>query len=126
MTEKQEEQKKEDVLLVAEVRAHFLDGATVNLLPFKNEEDVRAEVNKFIEDWSKTGFLLKGNFMYPWHQVKSVEVLSVRSMTHAEAQPYLTDWERDTEAQKVFWKTRTPKGKEQPKGGGAQGGSPGH
>lgn len=119
MAEKQEEQKKEDVLLVAEVRAHFLDGATVDLLPFKNEEDVRAEVNKFIEDWSKTGFLLKENFIYPWHQVKSVEVLSVRSMTHAEAQPYLDDWDRDTEAQRAFWKTRKPKAKEESKAGGA-------
>src|ERR1700760_1160983 len=96
---------KEDIILIAEVRAHFHDGETIELLPFKHEEDVRAEVNKFIEDWSKTGFLLKQNLMYPWHRVRVVEVVSVQAMTHAQAAPYVEQWNRDTEAQKTFWKT---------------------
>jgi hypothetical protein len=102
--------KKDDVLLVAEVKAHFHNGDTVDLLPFKHETDVRAEVNKFIEDWVKTGFLLKENFLYPWHQVKTVEVVSVRALTYSQAAPYLEDWRQDTEAQRVFWKTRKPTG----------------
>jgi hypothetical protein len=106
---------KEDVILTAEVRAHFLDGETVDLLPFKHEEDVRAEINKFIEDWSKTGFLLKERFMYPWHQVKQVEVVSVQAMTHAQATPYFDQWRQDTEAQKTFWKTRKPQAKKEEK-----------
>jgi len=115
MAEDKKDEPKEDILLIAEVRAHFLDGETVELLPFKNEEDVRAEVNKFIEDWSKTGFLLKENFMYPWHRVKEVEVVSVQAMTHAQAAPYLDQWDQDTEAQKFFWKTRKPQGKKEEK-----------
>jgi hypothetical protein len=110
---------KEDIILVAEVRAHLLDSGTVDLLPFKHEEDVRAEINKFIEDWSKTGFLLKENLIYPWHQVKLVEVVSVQAMTHAQASPYFEQWRQDTEAQKVFWKTRKPQGKKEEKTEGA-------
>jgi hypothetical protein len=106
---------KEDLILVAEVRAHFLDGEKVDLLPFKHEEDVRAEVNKFIEDWSKTGFLLKENSMYPWHRVKAVEVVSVQAMTHAQAAPYFERWRQDTEAQKTFWKTRKSQAKKEEK-----------
>jgi hypothetical protein len=105
---KDKNEPKQDVILIAEVRAHFLDGDAVDLLPFKHEEDVRAEVNKFIEDWSKTGFLLKENFMYPWQRVKEVEVVSVQAMTHAQAAPYIEQWRHDTEAQRVFWKTRKP------------------
>lgn len=104
---------KEDVILIAEVRAHFYDGETVDLLPFKHEEDVRAEVNKFIEDWSKTGFLLKQNFMYPWTRVQAIEVVSVHAMTHAQAAPYVEQWKQDTEAQKAFWKTRKPQAKKE-------------
>jgi hypothetical protein len=100
---------KEDVLLVAHVRALFLNGDAIDLLPFKHEEDVRAEINKFIEDWVRTGFLLKDNHLYPWHLVKSVEVVSVKALPRAEAQPYLEIWRLDTEAQKQFWKTRKPK-----------------
>lgn len=115
MAEDKKDGPKEDVILIAEVRAHFLDGKTVDLLPFKHEEDVRAEVNKFIEDWSKTGFLLKQNVMYPWHQVKMVEVISVQAMTHAQAAPYIDQWNQDSEAQKSFWKTRKPQAKKEEK-----------
>ncbi len=107
------DEPKEDIILIADVRAHLRDGETVDLLPFKHEEDVRTEVNRFIEDWSKTGFLLKDNLMYPWNRVKLVEVVSVQAMTHAQAAPYVDQWNQDTEAQKVFWKTRKPQGKKE-------------
>ncbi len=113
----------EDVILTAEVRAHFIDGETVDLLPFKHEDDVRAEINKFIEDWSKTGFLLKGNLMYPWHRIKLVEVVSVQALTRAQATPYFEQWRQDTEAQKAFWKTRKPQAKKEEK---QQSGPPPH
>jgi len=105
------EEPNEDAILIAEVRATMLDGETVALLPFKHEEDVRAEVNKFVGDWAKTGFLLKDNFLYPWHRVKAVEVASVQRMTRSQAQPYLDAWTEDTEAQKTFWKTHKRKSK---------------
>ncbi len=110
--EKEKDAPKEDVILIAEVRAYLVSGETIDLLPFKHEEDVRAEINKFIEDWSKTGFLLKENFLYPWEQVKLIEVASVKAMSHAEAKPYLEEWQRDSDAQKAFWKTRKAKAKE--------------
>lgn len=114
MAEDKEESKapNEDVLLVAHVRALFLNGDSVDLLPFKHEADVRAAINGFIEDWVRTGFLLKENRLYPWHQVKHVEVVSVKALSHAEAQPYLEVWRLDTEAQKEFWKTRKTQQKE--------------
>jgi len=111
--EDKKDEPKEDIILIAEVRAHLHDGETIDLLPFKHEEDVRSEVNKFIEDWSKTGFLLKQNFMYPWTRVKVVEVVSVQAMTHAQAAPYVDQWNQDTEAQKAFWKTRKPQAKKE-------------
>ncbi len=120
MTEKHAEQKR-DVLLIAEVKAYLLDGETVELLPFKHEKDVRAEVNTFIEDWSKTGFLMKDGTCYPWHRVKSVEITSVNAMTHAEAAPYLQAWRQDTERQKRFWKTVEPQAKEEKDEGGGSG-----
>jgi hypothetical protein len=109
------DQPKEDIILIAEVRAHLHDGETIDLLPSTHEEDVRTEVNQFIDDWSKTGFLLKENFLYPWHRVKVVEVMSVQAMTHAQAAPYIDQWNQDTEAQKAFWKTRKPQAKKEEK-----------
>ncbi len=116
MADEEKNKPKEDVILIADVKAYLLNGETVELLPFKHEEDVRAEVNKFIEDWVKTGFLLKENYLYPWNQVKLVEVVAVQAMTHSEAAPYLEIWQQDTEAQKAFWKTRKPKGKDEGNG----------
>ncbi len=113
---------KEDILLVAQVRAFLLNGEAIDLLPFKHEDDVRVEVNKFIEDWAKSGFLLKENLLYPWHQVKMLEVVSVLALTHAQAEPYLEDWRRDTDAQKAFWKTRKPESKQEEKKEGNSGG----
>lgn len=107
-----EEAPKDTNLLIAQVRANLLTGEVINLLPFKHEEDVRAEINKFIEDWVKTGFLLKENFLYPWTQVKNIEVVWVKAMAPAEARPYIEVWRDDTEAQKVFWKTRKLQGKQ--------------
>lgn len=127
MAEKSENESKPkaDILLIAKVRAFLVNGETIDLLPFKHEEDVRVEVNKFIEDWAKTGFLLKENFLYPWSQVKMIEVVSVEVMTHAEAQPYLDDWREDSAAQKSFWKTRKPQTKQEEKKEG-NGGNAGH
>ncbi|AXC11545.1 hypothetical protein ACPOL_2221 [Acidisarcina polymorpha] len=111
MAEKSEEQPKDDLLLVAHVRARLLGGEVIDLLPFKHETDVRGEVNRFIEDWVKTGFLLKQNLLYPWHQVQRVEVVSVQILNPEQAQPYLEVWKLDTDGQKDFWKTRQPQGK---------------
>jgi hypothetical protein len=107
-----EKAPQDNILLIAQVKVNLLNGDLIDLLPFKHEEDVRAEVNKFIEEWVKTGFLLKGNFLYPWHQVKNVEVVWVKALIKAEAKPYLDAWQMDTDAQKSFWKTRKPAGKQ--------------
>ncbi len=111
-----EEKRQSDVVLIAQVRAYLLDSEIVDLLPFRHEEDVRAEVNKFIEDWAKTGFLLKANRLYPWHRVKSLEVVSVQALTQAQAQRFVEEWRVDSETQQTFWKTRKPQKKEEQDG----------
>jgi hypothetical protein len=101
-----EEKRHSDIVLIAQVRAYLLDNEMIDLLPFRHEEDVRAEINKFIEDWAKSGFLLKANRLYPWHRVKSIEVVSVQELTQAQAGPFQEEWRMDSEAQQAFWKTR--------------------
>jgi hypothetical protein len=110
-----ENDRQDNGLIIAEVRAYLVNGETIDLLPFKHANDVRSEINKFIEDWARTGFLLKENFMYPWHQVKTVEVLSVQALSSAQAGPFLEDWRLDSEAQQTFWKTRKPQKNEEKK-----------
>ena len=119
-----QQQPKEDIVLVAQVRAHLINGDSFDLLPFRHEEDVRSQVNDFIEEWANTGFLLRNRFLYPWSQVKAIEAVSVEAMTHAQARPYDEVWQRDAEAHRVFWKTRKPRGqkdkKEEGKGEGGK------
>lgn len=98
--------QKEDVVLVAHVRAHMVDGESVDLLPFRHEEDVRSPVKDFIGDWAKSGFLLHDNFFYPWTRVRSVEVTYVEELTHEQSLRYIDEWHRDGYKEQAFWKTR--------------------
>ncbi len=102
---------KQDVpnktLLIAHVKAHLVSGEVFDLLPIKHEEDVKGEVNALIESWAKSGFLLRGRFLYPWHQVKAIEVLNVEELPRREAQLRLDDLYAADRAtlQESFWKT---------------------
>jgi hypothetical protein len=96
------------VLLIAQVRAHLVTGESFDLLPIKHEQDVKSEVESLVESWSQSGFLVHGRFIYPWHQVKHVEVTQVEEMPMELAHqryPEFYGAER-ARAQEDFWRTR--------------------
>jgi hypothetical protein len=99
------------VLLIAQLRAHLLNGEALELLPIKHESDVKHEVEALVQSWSDSGFLLHGRFVYPWHQVRAIEVVSVEEMPIRLAHQRLEELygaER-ARAQEAFWRTRHQK-----------------
>ena len=108
----QESQPK--FLLIAYTKAHLVSGEAFDLLPIKHEHDVKSEVNALIDSWAKSGFLLRGRNIYPWHQVKHVEVLKVEKLPVREAHQRLDElFAADlARIQEDFWKTDRPSGKQ--------------
>jgi hypothetical protein len=104
------------VLLIAQLRAHLVNGEALELLPIKHETDVKHEVESLIQSWSESGFLLHGRFIYPWHQVKQIEVTSVEEMPIHLAHQRLEELYGAERArvQESFWRTRHPTQKEDP------------
>lgn len=96
------------MLLIAHLRAHLVSGESFDLLPIKHEQDVKSEVESLIQSWSESGFLLHGRFVYPWHQVKHMEVTRVEELPIAlanERYPEFYGVER-ARTQEDFWRTR--------------------
>ena len=123
-----EETQLSDTILVAHAKVYLVGGETFDLLPFQNTEDVKSEVNDLMENWAKSGFLLRGRRIYPWHQVVRVEVTSVDELSRSEAAQQLVDWETHDlyRVQQNFWKTKKARGKKdekeqdkEPQAGGA-------
>ena len=71
-------------MLIAHLRAHLVTGETVELLSVRHETDVKKELTRLLEGWASSGFLIWEKFVYPWHQVKTIEV-AVESLSSAEA-----------------------------------------
>jgi hypothetical protein len=96
------------VLLIAHARAHLVSGEAFDLLPIKHEYDVKREVNALVESWAESGFLVRGRFIYPWHQVKQIEVTSVEELPLRLARQRLDDLYAADRArmQENFWRTR--------------------
>jgi hypothetical protein len=95
------------VLLIAHLRAHLVSGESFDLLPIKHELDVKTEVESLIESWSESGFLLHGRFVYPWHQVKHLEVTQVEEMPMALAhQRYQEFYGAERARTQEDWRTR--------------------
>jgi len=114
-TEKQEEKKGNDqpqVILIAHLQAQLVSGETLKLLPIRHENDVKSDVTKLLEEWAKSGFLLRGNVAYPWHQVKSVEVTEIEELAPHEVHQrmLLLEGAERAQMQQGFWKTRETKG----------------
>ena len=61
-------------MLIAHLKAHLVTGETVELLPVRHETDVKKELTGLLEGWAKSGFLVWEKFVYPWHQVQTIEV----------------------------------------------------
>jgi hypothetical protein len=97
------------VLLIAQVRAHLVSGESFDLLPIQHEQDVKSEIESLVQSWSESGFLVHGRFIYPWHQVKHVEVMQVEEMPMELARqryPEFYGTARDR-AQDDFWRTHS-------------------
>jgi hypothetical protein len=77
-------------MLIAHLKAHLATGETVGLLPVRHETDVKKEVTELLEGWAKSGFLIWEKFVYPWHQVQTIEV-AVESLSSREAAQRLLD-----------------------------------
>jgi hypothetical protein len=103
---KEENQSK--VLLIAQLRAFLVSGESFDLLPIKHELDVKTEVESLVESWAESGFLVHGRFIYPWHQVKHVEVTQVEEMPLQLAHRRFEELYAAQRArmQEDFWRTR--------------------
>jgi hypothetical protein len=102
---KEENQSK--VLLIAQLRAFLVSGESFDLLPIKHELDVKTEVESLVESWAESGFLVHGRFIYPWHQVKHVEVTQVEEMPLQLAHQRFEELyaAQRTRMQEDFWRT---------------------
>lgn len=100
--------RQPQVVLIAHLHALLVSGETVPLLPIRHENDVKADVTKLLEDWAESGFLLRGNIAYPWHQVRRVEVTRVEELAPHEVHQrlLLLEGEDRAQIQQGFWKTR--------------------
>jgi hypothetical protein len=92
-------------MLIAHVKAHLVTGETVELLPVRHETDVKKELSGLLEGWHSSGFLIWERFVYPWHQVKTIEV-AVESVSNAEAGQRMLDLHGADRARlhEEFWK----------------------
>lgn len=114
LTEKQDEKQSKSqpqVVLIAYLQAQLVSGEILQLLPIRHENDVKSDVTKLLEEWAKSGFLLRGNIAYPWHQVQSVEVTEIEELAPHEVHQrmlLLAGAER-AQMQQGFWKTRETK-----------------
>jgi hypothetical protein len=97
-----------DTVLLAFLTVHLESGESFELLPFEDAEDVKAKVSNLMKAWAKSGFLIRGSQIYPWHQVRRIEATSVEELSRADARLRRQQWEtRDTaHLQQSFWKTK--------------------
>ena len=77
-------------MLIAHLKAHLVTGETVELLPVRHETDVKKELTGLLEGWASSGFLVWEKFVYPWHQVETIEV-TVENLSSGEAAQRMLD-----------------------------------
>jgi hypothetical protein len=96
------------VLLIAQLRAFLVSGESFDLLPIKHERDVKSEVESLVQSWADSGFLVHGRFIYPWHQLRHVEVTQVEEMPLQLAHQRFEELYAAERArmQEDFWRTR--------------------
>lgn len=97
-----------ETMLVANVRVKLVSGEWFELLPFEDENDVKAKVSDLLTDWAKSGFLIRGAEIVPWHQVQRVEATQVEELSQGDAALRLKEWEAkdSVRLQQSFWRTR--------------------
>jgi hypothetical protein len=77
-------------MLIAHLKAHLMTGETVELLPVRHETDVKKELSALLQGWASSGFLIWEKFVYPWHQVQTIEV-DIESLSNAQAAQKMLD-----------------------------------
>ncbi len=109
--------ERDDTVLVAWVTVHLESGDSFELLPFEDAQDVKSKVSDLMKDWARSGFLIRGNEIYPWHRVKRIEATKVEELSRTDSQTRLEEWQaRDTaRMQQSFWKTKQPRDKKNDK-----------
>lgn len=105
---KEEQQAANGTVLVAEVRVQLVSGEWFELLPFEDENDVKAKVSDLLTEWAKSGFLVRGADIVPWHQVRRLEATRVEELTRGDAALRRKEWETKETArlQQSFWMTK--------------------
>ena len=113
-----------DTVLVAFVTAHLQSGESFELLPFEDPEDVKSKVSDLLADWAKSGFLIQGSQIHPWHQVLRVEATEVVELSRADSLLRRQEWQsRDLyRLQQSFWRTKKERGKKDEEIGKEKGG----
>ena len=117
--EQSEEQSGSDTVLVAYVTVHLVSGESFELLPFEDANDVKAKVSDLLAAWAKSGFLIRGNEIVPWHQVRRAEATRVEELSRDESELRRREWEARELArmQKSCWRTKKPREKKEEGGG---------
>lgn len=112
-----DERAANETVLVAYVTAHLLSGDTFELLPFEDADDVKTKVSDLLADWAKSGFLIRGSDIVPWHQVRRVEELS-----RGESALRRKEWEAHEVArwQQSYWRTKRERKQKEEKSGEEQ------
>ncbi|MGA8108615.1 MAG: hypothetical protein WBD46_10885 [Acidobacteriaceae bacterium] len=114
-----EEQAASDTVLVAYVTVHLVSGESFELLPFEDANDVKAKVSDLLAAWAKSGFLVRGNQIVPWHQVRRAEAVRVEELSRDESELRRREWEAQELArmQKSCWRTKKEREKKEEEGG---------
>jgi len=118
----------EETVLVAYVTVHLESGESFDLLPFEDAEDVKSKVCELMKAWAKSGFLIRGSHIYPWHRVKRIEATKVEELSRSDSSLRMEEWHaRDTaRLQQSFWKTKRTRGDRDDGGEGEGGERPGN
>ena len=112
-----------DTVLVAYVTVHLESGDSFELLPFEDTEDVKSKVCELMKAWAKSGFLIRGGEIYPWHRVRRIVATRVEEISLFDAELRREEWQAQETArmQQSFWKTkRARKEKEEGKEEGSE------
>jgi hypothetical protein len=97
-----------DTVLVAFVTVHLESGESFELLPFEDTHDVKSKVCDLMTAWARSGFLICGSAIYPWHRVRRIEAIRVEEMSPGDSKLQREEWQaRETKRlQDSFWRTK--------------------
>jgi hypothetical protein len=120
-----EKAQRDETVLMAWVTVHLESGESFELLPFEDAEDVKSRVSDLMTEWAKSGFLIRGGHIYPWHRVQRIEATKVEELSNADSKLRVEEWRaRETaHLQQNFWKTKREREKKE---SGEDGGKEGH